>query len=127
MPFNEVHASGATLVVVPVSLLLQWEKELHTKAPHLKVIRYYGPDKDVTQSDHGKRVLDLAMGDVVLTTFPVAQELSRVGMQHSKLLLYVHWWRIVVDEIQFVSNDTSQVNSNLTLSNLTLTKRTNHT
>ena len=45
VPVQEVHASPATLVVVPVSLLLQWEKELHTKAPNLKVIRYYGPDK----------------------------------------------------------------------------------
>ena len=34
--------SGGTLIVLPVSLLVQWEEEIQSKAPHLKFFTYNG-------------------------------------------------------------------------------------
>lgn len=52
--------------------------------------------------------------DVVLTSFSTVQDLQR-GSKKIKSRIYcgvlrrVHWLRIVVDEVQFVRNDTSQI------------------
>ena len=59
-------------------------------------------------TEYGIRSLELADCDVVLTTFPIIQDLSRKDGR-SKPLLSVKWWRLVVDEIQLVANDTSQI------------------
>ncbi len=52
--------SGATLIVCPVSLVYQWQSELESHAPHLRVLIYDG-DADVTCTE-------MATHDVVLTT-----------------------------------------------------------
>lgn len=41
--------SRASLVVVPASLLLQWGRELETKAPGLKVVMFFGQKRSEVQ------------------------------------------------------------------------------
>lgn len=57
-----------------------------------------------------KQLLDVLQADVVLTSFSTVQDLQRGrGGGSCGVLRKVHWLRIVVDEIQFVRNDTSQI------------------
>ena len=57
-------AEAPTLVVMPRSLLFNWEQELARFAPQLSVATYYGPDRDLAK----------CLGSqVVLTTYAVAR------------------------------------------------------
>jgi len=79
---------GSTLVVCPVSVLGNWERELDRFAPSLDVHTHHGPERDCGA---------LAGHDVVLTTYSLVSrdvaELSRVD-----------WGRLVLDEAQQIKN-----------------------
>ena len=81
-----------TLVVCPVSVLGNWQGELATFAPGLRVMVHHGPDRDAT------RLPDVVPGfDVVLTTYSlVARDVE--------LLSGIGWGRLVLDEAQQVKN-----------------------
>ena len=105
-----------TLVVLPVSLLTQWEEELKTKAPHLKFYSYHGSNVNSFHTKHhGNLAEGLAKYDVVLTTMSKLKELTasrnrghaRVQLKHC--LDKVKWHRLVVDECQFLKNDTTAI------------------
>lgn len=100
---SPVSARG-TLIVCPVSLLRQWEVELDRRttmrpgvAP-LKVLRWYGPG----------RVRDpkrLAEYDIVLTTYGIVAS-SKEGSSSSALIA-VNWFRLVLDEAQYIRGGRS--------------------
>ncbi len=88
---------GPTLVVCPVSVLGNWERELAHFAPGLRVIAHHGTERD----QHGlqDRVLD---ADVVLTTYSLVH-------RDIEALESIDWARLVLDEAQQVKNSgTSQ-------------------
>jgi SNF2 family DNA or RNA helicase len=87
-------ADGPTLVVCPVSVLGNWERELARFAPTLAVLVHHGPDRHGDDETFG----DLAAGhDVVLTTYSlVARDVTA--------LTTVDWGRLVLDEAQQVKN-----------------------
>mmetsp|Transcript_27766 Transcript_27766/g.60881 ORF Transcript_27766/g.60881 Transcript_27766/m.60881 type:complete len:1570 (-) Transcript_27766:206-4915(-) len=104
---------GGTLVVLPVSLLSQWKEEMATKAPHLSVEVYYGENaKRYEEYRRGgaKTTQDLAVYDVVLTTMTKLQELTRARTTGTMNILdKIRWHRMVVDECQFLKNDTTVI------------------
>lgn len=100
---NPVTSRG-TLIVCPVSLLRQWEVELDRRTTMrpgvdpLKVLRWYGPGR----SRDPKR---LAEYDIVLTTYGIVAS-SKEGASSSPLIS-VNWFRLVLDEAQYIRGGRS--------------------
>jgi hypothetical protein len=86
-----------TLVVCPVSVLGNWQRELARFAPSLSVLAHHGPDR----FDHDEPFATRAVGhDVVLTTYSlVARDIEP--------LTTVDWSRLVLDEAQQVKNPST--------------------
>ncbi len=88
-------APGPTLVVCPVSVLGNWQRELARFAPDLTVMVHHGADR-FSRDDRelGDRVVDV---DVVLTTYAlVARDVEQLAA--------VPWGRLALDEAQQVKN-----------------------
>ena len=85
---------GPTLVVCPVSVLGNWQRELERFAPSLRVKVHHGADRlRADDQPFGER----ADADVVLTAYSlVARDLE--------LLREVPWGRLVLNEAQQVKN-----------------------
>jgi non-specific serine/threonine protein kinase len=84
-----------TLVVCPVSVLGNWQRELSRFAPQLGVLVHHGPDRhgDGQQGFAGRA----GVHDVVLTTYSLlARDLEQ--------LTSVAWGRVVLDEAQQIKN-----------------------
>ena len=86
--------AGPALVVCPVSVLGNWERELARFAPVLSVMVHHGPARHDRDENFGQRA---AVCDVVLTTYSL---LAR-DRDH---LVSVEWSRVVLDEAQQVKN-----------------------
>ena len=91
------HDRGATLVISPASVLPNWERELRTFAPSLRVVRHHGQTR-------ARRVETLARdnkpGVVVLTTYATLRS-------SQKLLAGLTWERVVLDEAQNIKTPTA--------------------
>jgi len=80
------------LVVLPTTLLTNWQKELARFAPSLRVLVYHG----------AKRQLDLTEVDVVLTTYGLVRSDPESFKKQA-------WYALVIDEAQAIKNtDTEQ-------------------
>ncbi len=93
-----------TLVVCPVSVLGNWQRELERFAPSLRVKVHHGQDRlrfeDVnrlTENSQDMRADYRAEADVVLTTYSLVP-------RDLELLKSVRWGRMVLDEAQQVKN-----------------------
>lgn len=109
---NKLIPSRATLVVTPTSIINQWVGEIRKHAPNMTVVVYNG------RTDPHTSLLEMAVVDVVLVTYAtLAKEFhfSKVGtkwaFRHEKkyniqlsALMRLHWWRVVLDEAQFVES-----------------------
>ncbi|MEV0186786.1 SNF2-related protein [Streptomyces sp. NPDC050625] len=95
---HERSVHGPTLVVCPMSLLGNWEREVQRFAPGIPVRRFHGP---------GRTLDDLASNAFVLTTYGT--------LRRDEALLAdtaVPWGLLVADEAQHVKNpysDTARV------------------
>ncbi len=84
---------GPTLIVAPMSVVGNWQREIGRFAPELSVHRHHGLDRPM-----GDRFIEIAgESDVVLTTYGL------VG-RDLELLQRQHWRRVVLDEAQHVKN-----------------------
>ncbi|MFG1943134.1 DEAD/DEAH box helicase [Nonomuraea sp. NPDC048826] len=79
---------GPTLLVCPMSLLGNWQREAARFAPGLQVCTYHGPGRDPAL---------IAGADLVLTTYGTAQ-------RDLAALREVSWRRVVCDEAQAIKN-----------------------
>jgi hypothetical protein len=82
------HAAGPTLVVCPVTLVANWEREAARFAPDVPVRRYHGADR---------RLDDLRDDELVLTTYGVVR-------RDHEALAGVEWDLVVADEAQALKN-----------------------
>ena len=82
---------GASLVVAPKSLILNWEKELHKFAPSLNVV-------NINDEKNKKSAIQkAAAGDVVLTTYGVL-------VTQKEPLNAKQWNTICLDEAHYIKN-----------------------
>ncbi len=88
---NPLHA----LIVMPASLVFNWQRELQQFAPSLRPCIHTGPTRQ-------KDIRLLARYDVVLTTYQTA-------LRDQDLLQKLEWQYIVLDESQQIKNKDSQV------------------
>jgi superfamily II DNA or RNA helicase len=84
------------LIVMPTSLVGNWERELKKFSPSLKVVSWHGMRRE--QKKH-----ELAAADVILTSYPL---IVRDLEQFQKLAFHV----LVLDEAQVIKNPRSQAN-----------------
>lgn len=95
---------GASLVIAPKSLILNWEKEMQKFAPSLNVINING------EKDKKSAIQKAAAGDVVLTTYGVL-------VTQKEPLADRQWNTICLDEAHYIKNRmtrTSRVAMSLT-------------
>ncbi|KAK2148703.1 hypothetical protein LSH36_486g00023 [Paralvinella palmiformis] len=115
--------SNATLIVCPASVIHQWHDEIKKRCrPQLlKIILYYGPNRE-------KDFNALAKTDIVLTTFNlvacnvgVTEDMKKnkvkqnMAAEDQKLtdgkvlpgLLQIAWERVVLDEAHYIKNHKS--------------------
>jgi hypothetical protein len=78
------------LVVCPVSVVGNWERELARFAPHLTVLRHHGGDRTTAAAD-------VPAGAVVVTSYGLLR-------LDAELLADVDWDVVVLDEAQQVKN-----------------------
>ena len=71
---------GPTLVVCPVSVLGNWQRELERFAPHLRVIAHHGPDR--FRAHRTKLASRAKRADVVLTTYSLVARRRGAGEGH---------------------------------------------
>ena len=76
------------IVIVPTTLLTNWEKEIQRFAPTLQTHTYHGPNRDLKP---------LKEADILLTTYGVARS-ETATLQKQK------WLILVIDEAQNVKN-----------------------
>ncbi|MFN7156175.1 MAG: SNF2-related protein [Acidovorax sp.] len=82
------------LVVLPTSLLFNWQAEAARMAPGLRVLALHGPDR-------GQRYQQIADHDLVLTTYPLLwRDVDALAAQPFHLL--------ILDEAQMVKNAGSR-------------------
>lgn len=84
---------GRQLVIVPSSLLSNWQREARQHSPHLRVLIYHGSSR---QSK------DMEKADLVLTTYGIL-------LRDSKSLHALPWQAVVLDEAQNIKNHQSQI------------------
>ena len=88
------HAFNTNLVVVPTSLLFNWQAEVEKFAPSIKVFLHYGPGRPKTHQHFDEY-------EIVLTTYGML--LSDIGMMKQFRFNY-----LFLDESQAIKNPESQ-------------------
>lgn len=100
---EELIKTKATLIVCPVSLIAQWQREILTKTnPPLKVLVHHGPQRSTDATE-------LAPYDVIITAYTtVGSDLVNVDNQRGPLgRLKFH--RVVLDEAHTIKNVRTQM------------------
>ncbi|PIN24826.1 DEAD box-containing helicase-like transcription factor/DNA repair protein [Handroanthus impetiginosus] len=118
--------AGATLIVCPTPILLQWHAEIlrHTKPGSLRICVYGGVRHTSFTDEPVTDINELLSADIVLTTYDVLKadlphdserhEGDRRNMRYKKrypvvptLLTRIFWWRICLDEAQMVEGNAA--------------------
>lgn len=92
-----VHRPGPTLLVCPMSLTGNWQREAARFAPELSVYVHHGADRHT-----GEELIDvIGEHDFIITTYALA-------VRDAVSLAAVHWHRVVLDEAQNIKNSNSR-------------------
>lgn len=118
---KDTDAVKTTLVVVPAALLQQWKEEIETKSNDLFTVHiHHGRDKLST-------LMDVRSKDVIITTYQTlsmeltipkdieeGEELAYLE-DHGGVLGRMRWYRVVLDEAQFIRNRGTNASRSVTL------------
>ncbi|KAF8063114.1 hypothetical protein N665_1184s0003 [Sinapis alba] len=119
-------STGATLIVCPAPILLQWHSEIirHTRLGSLVTCIYEGVRNASLSEEPMVDITELLNADIVLTTYDVLKEdLTHDGDRHDgdrhclrfqkrypvipTPLTRIFWWRICLDEAQMVESNAA--------------------
>jgi SNF2 family DNA or RNA helicase len=90
---NGLQPAGPTLLVCPMSLVGNWQREAERFTPHLAVHVHHGSDR--LTGDELRAAL--AAADLVITTYAIA-------VRDRDELAQITWGRVVCDEAQNIKN-----------------------
>ncbi|KZP27972.1 hypothetical protein FIBSPDRAFT_917816 [Athelia psychrophila] len=104
----------STLIVVPAALLQQWKDEIETKSNEMfKVHIHHGPHKLKTM--HALEDIDVVITtyQTLNTDFAIPEDVDSFDekewlVNNGGLLARAKWFRVVLDEAQFVRNRKTQ-------------------
>ncbi|KAJ3128319.1 DNA helicase rad5 [Nowakowskiella sp. JEL0407] len=98
-----VHRNSATLIICPLNVLGQWEREAKRCLPkELQVQLYYGTerkDRTLISRFHNSK-------GIVLTTLGTLA--SDYADNESSPLYNVEWWRIMIDEAHYIKEKATR-------------------
>ena len=100
---EQVLIQPATLIVLPVSLVHNWEKEIHKFAPSLRTFVYSG----VHRREKGSMNDMIANYDIILTTY------GTVRNDVDELSQYEFFF-LILDESQYIKNSESKTYKTIT-------------
>lgn len=83
-----------TLLIVPTSVIGNWQKEIAKFAPHFRSTIHHGSDRSKDKSAFEEAI---ARQDVVITSYALVRK-------DAKLFNHINWQRIVLDEAQNIKN-----------------------
>jgi SNF2 family DNA or RNA helicase len=88
---------GPTLLICPMSIVGNWQKELQRFGPSLNVMIHYGPERlsDQAFADEAQK------HDIVITTYALA-------LRDKEHLKAIEWENVVIDEAQNIKNETAK-------------------
>jgi helicase SWR1 len=95
----EHHVWGPHLIIVPSSVLLNWEMEFKKFAPGFKVLTYYGNPNERKQKRKGW--MDTDLWHIVITSYQLL-------LQDSKNFKRRSWHYMILDEAHNIKNFRSQ-------------------
>jgi len=98
----EQQKIGPTLLLVPTSVLGNWQRELRRFAPEIKVLVHHGADRPSAEAFEAI-ARDV---DVVLTTYGLAT-------RDRDTLNQLRWWRITLDEAQYIKNTPTKLTQSI--------------
>ncbi len=93
--YNTQRRALQTLIVVPASLIFNWEREIKKFAPSLMVKAHSGTDRT-------KDYKGLVHFDIILTSYPIA-------LKDYKLLECITFEYIIIDEAHYIKNRDSKI------------------
>jgi len=94
---DSTHHIGPTLIICPMSIVGNWQREIQRFAPSLSILIHHGADRM-----EGERLLTEACNyDVVITTYNIA-------LRDKEHLTQVTWENVVLDEAQNIKNETAR-------------------
>lgn len=92
---HKIRGNKASLIIMPVSLIHNWENEIMKFSPFLKVLKYRGNKRE-------EKLNKLNKYDIILTGYGVARNDINTLALHD--FLYV-----ILDESQFIKNPDSKI------------------
>eukprot|EP01083_Nonionella_stella_P117644 350837_1 len=99
------YKSSATLVIAPVSLIGQWEKECDEKSGgKLRYKRYYG-----SRSRDVKKYMGF---DIIFTTYGILSQEDGMNLD-LHVLHQIEWQRILLDESHYIKNGNCRTSRNV--------------
>ncbi|EEA04905.1 SNF2 family N-terminal domain-containing protein [Cryptosporidium muris RN66] len=104
---------GGTLIILPLSLMLQWQQEIekHLNVNSMNILSYYGNKRHQLKPRNIARYYDI----VLMTYGTLSSEYdlllkSTSSCTTNRSAIYgVYWNRIVLDEAHFIKNSDSKV------------------
>lgn len=95
----EHHMWGPHLVVVPTSVILNWEMEFKKWCPGFKIMAYYGSQEERRQKRRGW--MDDTSWNVLITSYQLV-------LQDQQILKRRNWHYMILDEAHNIKNFRSQ-------------------
>lgn len=95
----DYHDWGPHLIVVPTSVIVNWEMEFRRWCPGFKILSYYG---------HAKERKEKRQGWTKENNFHVCITSYHLAITDAKLLKRIRWTYLILDEAHHVKNFRSQ-------------------
>jgi hypothetical protein len=92
-PSGDHRQGGPTLLVAPMSLVGNWQREAERFTPQVRVHVHHGSERARGEAFAAA----VAGADLVLTTYAIAT-------RDAAVLRRIHWRRVIVDEAQAIKN-----------------------